>query len=116
MRFKGILIAVLLLCAIANAEQPEPLRILVYGATGKVGTHVVSEALQRGHIVTAVSRDPSRISEQHENLSAVAGDLLDKQSIELLVEDKDVSEPAVAPAPAPTGATRRRPATCSSPR
>ena len=66
------------------------LHILVYGATGKIGTHVVEEALQRGHLVTAVSRDPSRIEKQHENLSVVAGDLLDLQSIELLVEDKDV--------------------------
>lgn len=80
----------LALGADAGAEDVEPLRILVYGATGKVGRHVVDEALQRGHTVTAVSRDPSRIERQHDNLSAVAGDLLDPQSIELLVQDKDV--------------------------
>jgi putative NADH-flavin reductase len=90
MKIRCILCTVLLFCGIANAQQPESLRILVYGATGKIGSHVVEEALQRGHIVTAVSRDPSRIEIQHENLSAVAGDLLDLQSIELLVEDKDV--------------------------
>lgn len=81
---------VLLFCATANAQQPESLRILIYGATGKVGTHVLEEALQRGHVVTAVSRDPSQIEKQHANLSVVAGDLLDIQSMELLVEDKDV--------------------------
>ena len=90
MKMKGILFFVLLICGVANAQQPESLRILVYGATGKVGTHVLEEALQRGHVVTAVSRDPSRITKQHENLLVVAGDLLDMQSIELLVEDKDV--------------------------
>lgn len=92
MKTRILLFAALLLCSVANAQQngAEPLRILVYGATGKIGTHVVNEALQRGHYVTAVSRDPSRIVQQHENLSAVAGDLLDLQSIELLVEDKDV--------------------------
>lgn len=90
MKFAGILVAILLLLSVASAEQPEPLRILVYGATGKVGTHVVDEALQRGHLVTAVSRDPSRINKQHDNLSVVAGDLLDPESIRLLVEDKDV--------------------------
>ena len=72
-----------------DATTPQ-LSILVYGATGKVGSHVVEEALQRGHLVTAVSRDPSRIEKQHKNLSVEAGDLLDPQSIELLVEDKDV--------------------------
>lgn len=81
---------VLLFCVTANAQQPESLRILIYGATGKVGTHVLEEALQRGHVVTAVSRDPSQIEKQHANLSVVAGDLLDMQSMELLVEDKDV--------------------------
>jgi len=92
MKTRILLLASLLLCSVANAQQDgaEPLRILVYGATGKIGTHVVNEALQRGHYVTAVSRDPSRIVQQHESLSAVAGDLLDLQSIELLVEDKDV--------------------------
>ena len=76
--------------AVSAEGGADQLRILVYGATGKIGTHVVEEALQRGHLVTAVSRDPSRIEMQHENLSAVAGDLLDLQSVELLVEDKDV--------------------------
>ncbi len=73
-----------------DSQAVEPLRILVYGATGKVGTHVVDEALERGHVVTAVSRDPSRIKQQHENLSAVAGDLLDSNSIANLVIDQDV--------------------------
>jgi putative NADH-flavin reductase len=71
-------------------EYPGGLNILVYGATGKVGTHVVSEALDRGHFVTAVSRDPSRISARHENLVVAKGDLLDEQSIASLAADKDV--------------------------
>ncbi|NOR37503.1 MAG: NAD(P)H-binding protein [Woeseiaceae bacterium] len=76
--------------AFSAEEGTDQLQILVYGATGKIGTHVVEEALQRGHLVTAVSRDPSRIKKQHENLTAITGDLLDLQSIELLVEDKDI--------------------------
>jgi putative NADH-flavin reductase len=85
-----VTLLVLLFSAGASSQTTEHLDILVYGATGKVGSHVVEEALQRGHNVTAVSRDPSGIEIQHENLSVVAGDLLDLQSIELLVEDKDV--------------------------
>jgi putative NADH-flavin reductase len=71
-------------------EEKQSLNILVYGATGKVGTHVVTEALERGHIVSAVSRDPSRITLRHENLSAVQGDLLDDESIADLAAGKDV--------------------------
>lgn len=88
--FSVVTLLVLLFSACANGQTTERLDILVYGATGKVGSHVVEEALQRGHRVTAVSRDPSRIEKQHDNLSVVVGDLLDLQSIELLVEDKDV--------------------------
>ena len=66
------------------------LNILVYGATGKIGTHVVTEALNRGHSVTAVSRNPSRITRQQENLSAVKGDLLDTDSIRSLATGQDV--------------------------
>jgi len=84
------LVIFLFSCAVANAGDSPGLRILVYGATGKVGTHVVDEALQRGHVVTAVSRDPSRIQQQHQNLSAVAGDVLDPDSIASLVVDQDI--------------------------
>ncbi len=80
----------LLVALAAGMAHAEQLEILVYGATGKVGTHVVDEALQRGHIVTAVSRDPSRIEKQHPNLTAARGDLLDADSITNLVAGMDV--------------------------
>jgi putative NADH-flavin reductase len=85
-----ILIFSLFNSGLASAEESAGLRILVYGATGKVGKYVVNEALARGHSVTAVSRDPSQVQQQHQNLSAVAGDLLDSESIASLVVDKDV--------------------------
>lgn len=90
MTFRCVLLTLLLFAGAADAQSPEPLRILVYGATGNVGTHVVDEALARGHVVTAVSRDPAGITKQHQNLEAVAGDLLDKQSVAALIKDKDV--------------------------
>ena len=65
-------------------------KILVYGATGKVGSQAVNEALNRGHVVTAVSRDPSRITLVHENLTAVKGDVLDTESVASLVAGQDV--------------------------
>ncbi len=74
----------------AEETGSDSLKILVYGATGKIGRHVVDEALNRGHLVTAVSRDPSRITQIHDNLSAVQGDILDPESIASLVVDQDV--------------------------
>jgi putative NADH-flavin reductase len=75
---------------IVCADESEGLNILVYGATGKIGSHVVTEALDRGHLVKAVSRDPSRIQLKHANLAAVKGDLLDPESIASLVSGQDV--------------------------
>lgn len=74
----------------AEEAGSDSLKILVYGATGKIGRHVVDEALNRGHLVTAVSRDPSRITQIHDNLSAVQGDILDPESIASLVVGQDV--------------------------
>jgi putative NADH-flavin reductase len=74
----------------AEKTSTDSLKILVYGASGKVGTHIVDEALNRGHVVTAVSRDPSRISQVHDNLSAVQGDILDTDSIRSLAAGQDV--------------------------
>ena len=68
----------------------ESLDIVIYGATGEVGSHAVREALDRGHRVTAVSRNPAKVEMQHSNLSVVKGDLLDRASIAEIVAGKDV--------------------------
>lgn len=89
--FAALMLAVATVSTNAAAEtESESFRILIYGATGKVGSKTVSEALNRGHVVTAVSRDPSRITLTHENLAAVKGDVLDTQSVASLVPDQDV--------------------------
>jgi putative NADH-flavin reductase len=79
-----------LLPAVAQERATEPLEILVYGATGKIGSLVVTEALERGHHVTAVSREPSQIELRHAGLTAAKGDLLDAASVAGLLTGKDV--------------------------
>jgi putative NADH-flavin reductase len=88
----AVLLAILLAAAAgrAHGDGSEPLNILVYGASGKVGKAVVAEALDRGHFVTAVSRDPAALSVRHDRLSAERGDLLDIESIRRLLEGQDV--------------------------
>jgi putative NADH-flavin reductase len=79
-----------LLLTTAAAHAGGTLDIVVYGASGEVGSHVVREALDRGHWVTAVSRNPAGVEMRHANLAVVKGDLLDKASIFEIVAGKDV--------------------------
>ena len=87
---KALLATVAVLLAASTATANEPLDIVIYGATGEVGSHVVREALDRGHRVFAVSRNPASVEMQHANLTAVKGDLLDRASVAETVTGKDV--------------------------
>jgi putative NADH-flavin reductase len=50
------------------------MRILVFGATGPTGTQVISQALGRGHSVTAFVRDRAKLSVKDERLLVEIGD------------------------------------------
>ena len=87
---KALLTVVTVVLTASTAHANEPLDIVIYGATGEVGSHVVREALDRNHRVTAVSRHPDSVELRHPNLSVVKGDLLDKASVAETVAGKDV--------------------------
>ena len=87
---RTLISCVLLLLAAGTGRADDALDIVIYGSTGEVGSHVVDEALDRGHRVTAVSRNPAKIGLQHDNLSAVKGDLLDTASVTEIVSGSDV--------------------------
>ncbi len=88
---RRLAIVTLVLSSLAgSATASEPLDIVVYGATGGIGQHIVDEALERGHRVYAVSRNPDRIMLKHPALVPVRGDLLDADSVAEVVAGKDV--------------------------
>ncbi|MGH3128741.1 MAG: NAD(P)-dependent oxidoreductase [Gaiellaceae bacterium] len=73
------------------------LDLAVIGGGGMIGSRIVTEALDRGHNVTLVVRDPSKVTESHERLTVIRGDVLDG-SIADLVEGRDVVVSAVGTA------------------
>ncbi|MFI9307477.1 NAD(P)-dependent oxidoreductase [Streptomyces triculaminicus] len=66
------------------------MHIGVIGATGTIGSRVVTEALGRGHRVTALSRDASQINESRANVTWASVDVLDPASIAAILPGLDV--------------------------
>jgi hypothetical protein len=66
------------------------MQIGVIGATGVIGSRVVSEALSRGHHVRAFSRDASQIHDSRENVSWKSLDVLDAARVAAALPGLDV--------------------------
>jgi uncharacterized protein len=56
------------------------MHIALYGATGKAGSRILTELLSRGHQVTAIARDPSKLSPR-KGLTIVQGDVSSAEAI-----------------------------------
>jgi putative NADH-flavin reductase len=65
-------------------------KIIVFGATGGTGKLVVSQALQAGHKVTIIVRNPDAFDIQHQNLDILEGDVFQINSFEKAVVGQDV--------------------------
>lgn len=53
------------------------MKVAIIGATGFVGPKVVTEALNRGHEVTAFARQPEKLDIENENLTKQSVDVFD---------------------------------------
>ncbi len=73
------------------------MRIAVLGATGYVGTHVVAEAVARGHDVTAVVRDSTRAPGLSATAHVRTGDVADAAEVAQLAAGQDVVVAATRP-------------------
>ena len=66
------------------------MKIALYGATGAIGQRLLAEALRRGHTVTAVVRDPARLTITDDHLAVVIGDATNPESVAASVAGHDV--------------------------
>jgi len=64
------------------------MKVALLGATGFVGSALLKEVLNRGHIVTAIVRHPEKL-EKREGLNAKAGDAYDTTSLATLIQGND---------------------------
>ena len=66
------------------------MKIVIFGATGKVGRRVTAQALEAGHEVTAFVRNPANAAlGQHANLTIMTGDVLNEEQVEKAVAGQD---------------------------
>ncbi|MEU5759310.1 SDR family oxidoreductase [Nocardia sp. NPDC047648] len=65
------------------------MKIAVFGATGTVGRLVVEQALREGHEVTAFTRSAASVTQRHDRLRVVEGDVLDTDSVQRAVQGQD---------------------------
>lgn len=66
-------------------------QVLLLGATGPLGRHLLAQALEQGHTVTALVRGPGKLTIDHPKLRQVSGDLTAEPSVlDRLVPGQDV--------------------------
>ncbi|MFA6872957.1 MAG: NAD(P)-dependent oxidoreductase [Bacteroidaceae bacterium] len=71
--------------------------IVLIGASGFVGAAILNEALNRGHKVVAIVRNPEKIAMKHENLTVVKGDVSEPNVLKELSKGKDAIVSAYNP-------------------
>ena len=58
------------------------MNLLIIGATRGIGYQLLEQALQAGHVVTALVRNPQKMPKQHERLRIIQGDILDLEAVQ----------------------------------
>jgi putative NADH-flavin reductase len=69
--------------------------IAILGSTGKVGTHLVEQALDRGWGVIAFARTPEKLGDLRERVTVIEGDVRDADAVDRAVRNADAVVSAV---------------------
>ena len=64
------------------------MKIAIVGATGFVGSYLLAEALERGHQVTAITRNPEKVA-AHKNLKSIKADVNNENELAAAIEGHD---------------------------
>jgi putative NADH-flavin reductase len=83
------------------------MQVVIFGSTGPTGRALVRQALDQGHDIVAIARDPAAVDATGARLHVVQGDVLDRSSFDGVLNGVDVVLSAI-------GAHGRRPTTVYS--
>jgi len=73
-----------------NIKKGCNMKLIIFGSTGSVGQHLVNQALEMGHNVTAFTRDAGKVKIEHNLLKVVEGNVLNYSSVNDSIKDKDI--------------------------
>ena len=73
------------------------MKLAIFGATGKVGRALTARALEAGHEVTALVRDPAKLTISHTKLRVVKGDATNASDVAAVVQGQDAVLSALGP-------------------
>ena len=79
------------------------MHIALFGAGGQIARRIAREALDRGHQVTAIVRDPATFRKYDDRLEVVQGDATDAASVARAAKGADAIVNAISPRPSPSG-------------
>lgn len=65
------------------------MKVVVFGATGGTGRQVVAQAIEAGHEVTVIARNPEAVEIRSERLEIFQGDVLDLASFSKRIVGQD---------------------------
>jgi putative NADH-flavin reductase len=65
------------------------MKVLVLGATGATGRHLLEQGLAQGHYLTALVRNPAKLHRRSPDLTVVQGDVTDRGAVERAARSQD---------------------------
>jgi len=65
------------------------MKLLIIGGTGGTGKELIRQALEQGHHLTALVRNPKKVKIVHPNLVLIKGNVLDPDQVQKAVEGQD---------------------------
>lgn len=66
------------------------MNILILGATGRTGSHILKSALDDNHHVTALVREMDKVQAEDSNLKVVEGNVLSRHDVRKAIEGMDL--------------------------
>lgn len=72
-----------------NHKKELIMKLLIIGATGGTGQHVLEQAIAQGHLVTAFVRNPSKLNISNANLKVIQGDVMKLSTLQTAMQNQE---------------------------